>query len=239
MIPSLIKPSPKQLKKVEKTARLLSLELVTVFTLFWSSLAVFVLISKKIFWKRKEEFDKKVFERMQRLVSPGTTRWMETFSHLGSRNFLIQANLVLIGYFLFVQKHRWYSIKVPAVAISNTLSMLLLKEIFQRPRPLVPLVRSARGLSYPSGHAMMSFSFYGLLIFLVWKFVEDPQMKRFLIGILFLLILTIGFSRIYLRVHYTSDVVAGFSMGIICLVLSLWILRKIEKSVARRKLLAY
>jgi undecaprenyl-diphosphatase len=85
---------------------------------------------------------------------------------------------------------------------------------------------------------MMSFSFYGLMIFLVWKYVEDPAAKRLLIGILFLLILSIGFSRIYLRVHYASDVVAGFAMGVMCLVLSLWILRKIEKAVERRRLLA-
>lgn len=233
-----IKPSPEQVKKVEKTAKLLSLELATVFTMFWSSLVVFVLISRKVLWKKKEEFDMKAFARMQKIVSPGTTRVMEAFSHLGSRNFLVQANLVLIAYFLFIQKHRWYSIKVPAVAISNTVSMLLLKEIFKRPRPLTPLIQAARGLSYPSGHSMMSFSFYGLLIFLVWKYVEDTQMKRFLIGVLFLLILTIGFSRIYLRVHYTSDVIAGFAMGIMCLVLSLWLLRRIEKAVARRKLLA-
>lgn len=227
-----------KLVKTGKEAGLLSLEMATVSILFWSSFVTFGLISRKIFWKKKDEFDKKVFLHFHRLVSPRTTQWMEAFSYLGSRNFLVKANLTLIGYFLFVQPHRWYRVKVPAVAISNTVMMLLLKKIFQRPRPLDPLLGPARGLSYPSGHSMMSFSFYGLMIFLVWKYVEDPAAKRLLIGILFLLILSIGFSRIYLRVHYASDVVAGFAMGVMCLVLSLWILRKIEKAVERRRLLA-
>src|SRR5687768_6450995 len=227
-----------KLVKTGKEAGLLSLEMATVSILFWSSFVTFGLISRKIFWKKKDEFDKKVFLHFHRLVSPRTTQWMEAFSYLGSRDFLVKANLALIGYFLFVQPHRWYRVKVPAVAISNTVMMLLLKKIFQRPRPLDPLLGPAKGLSYPSGHSMMSFSFYGLMIFLVWKYVEDPVVKRLLIGILFLLILSIGFSRIYLRVHYASDVVAGFAMGVMCLVLSLWILRKIEKAVESRRLLA-
>lgn len=221
-----------------KKARLLSIELATVGGLFWSSIGLFAFISRRIFWKKKDAFDRKVFEKMQRLVTPRTTEWMQVFSYLGSRNFLIQANLSLIFYYVFLDKQRWYSIKVPAVAISNTIMMVGLKEIFQRPRPLVPLVQKARGLSYPSGHAMMSFSFYGLLIYLVWREVKDPELKKLLISLLFLLICTIGFSRIYLRVHYASDVAAGFAMGVICLVLSLWILRKIEKAVTRRNLLA-
>ena len=225
--------------KTGKEAGMLSLEMATVTILFWSSFVVFGLISRKIFWKKKEEFDKKVFLHFHRFVAPRTTQWMEAFSYLGSRDFLIKANLTLIGYFLFIQPHRWYRVKVPAVAISNTVMMLLLKKVFQRPRPLEPLLGPAKGLSYPSGHSMMSFSFYGLMIFLVFKYVQDPVAKRMLIGMLFLLILSIGFSRIYLRVHYASDVVAGFAMGVMCLVLSLWILRKIEKAVERRRLLAF
>lgn len=227
----------KQIVKTGKEAGLLSLEMATVTILFWSSFLVFGLISKKIFWKKKDEFDKKVFLHFHRYVTPNTTRVMEAFSYLGSRDFLVKANLTLIGYFLFIQPHRWYRVKVPAVAISNTVMMLLLKKVFQRPRPLEPLLAPARGLSYPSGHSMMSFSFYGL-IFFVWKYVQDPAVKRMLIAILFLLIVSIGVSRIYLRVHYASDVVAGFAMGLMCLVLSLWILRKIEKAVEKRRLLA-
>jgi undecaprenyl-diphosphatase len=142
---------------------------------------------------------------------------------------------VLIAYFLFIKKHRWYSIRIPVVAIGGVSLMFLLKFLFNRPRPLIPLLKEAQGLSFPSGHAMMSFSFYGLLIYLVWRNIENPWVRGVLVTLLFLLIFTIGLSRIYLRVHYASDVMAGFAVGIIWLVLSLWVTHRIER-YSRRKI---
>ena len=75
---------------------------------------------------------------------------------------------------------------------------------------------------------MVSFTFYGLLIFLVWENVSNKWVKWILMIFLFLLILIIGVSRVYLRVHYASDVLAGYALGLIWLVLSVWVVRKIE-----------
>jgi membrane-associated phospholipid phosphatase len=107
--------------------------------------------------------------------------------------------------------------------------MFLLKHLFGRERPLIPLLEPARGLSFPSGHALMSMTFYGLLIYITWHSVKNIRLKWSLISFLFLLIIIIGFSRIYLRVHYTSDVLAGFAMGWLWIVVSLKVLRRIEK----------
>jgi len=153
---------------------------------------------------------------------------MEDITFLGTHKFLIPANLALTAYFLFIKKHRWHSIKVASIALSSTAMMFLLKNIFSRHRPLIPLLKPALGYSFPSGHSMMSFSFYGLLIYLCYKYIENRILKWFLITGLFLLILSIGFSRIYLRVHYASDVLAGFSVGIAWLIFSVWLLNKIE-----------
>jgi undecaprenyl-diphosphatase len=109
------------------------------------------------------------------------------------------------------------------------LLMFLLKQIFGRQRPDIPLLREAHGLSFPSGHALMSVTFYGLLIYLVWEYVSHRFLKWLLMVLLVLLILMIGFTRIYLRVHYPSDVFAGFAMGFVWLVISLFVLRRIEK----------
>jgi membrane-associated phospholipid phosphatase len=106
---------------------------------------------------------------------------------------------------------------------------MLLKFIFSRPRPLIPLLEPARGFSFPSGHAMMSFSFYGLLIYLVYVGVKNPYLKWLLMSFLLILIFLIGFSRVYLRVHYASDVIAGFAAGFIWIVLSLFITGRIEQ----------
>ena len=160
---------------------------------------------------------------------------MQFITFLGTHTFLIPANLVLIGYFLFIRRHRWYSIKVVAISLSSTAMMFLLKFIFSRARPLEPLLQPALGYSFPSGHSFVSFAFYGLLIFLSYKYLETPVLKWLIIISLSLLILLIGVSRIYLRVHYASDVLAGFSIGIIWLVFSLWVLNRME-SYSRRKL---
>ena len=80
----------------------------------------------------------------------------------------------------------------------------------------------------------MSFAFYGLLIYLAYKYLETVWLKWTIIVALASLILLIGFSRIYLRVHYASDVLAGFAVGIIWLSFSLWMLRKMEKYSQRK-----
>jgi undecaprenyl-diphosphatase len=223
------------LKKILAGIALLSIELITVLVLFFLSLLAFGLLAYLIFNLENERLDHAVFEKTAFLVTPFTTSFMQFITFLGNHNFLIPANLILITYFLFVKRHRWYSIKVPVIAIGGVSMMFLLKQLFSRPRPLVPLLEPVSGLSFPSGHALMSVSFYGLLIFLVWENITDRFWRWTLTVLLGLIILLIGFSRIYLRLHYFSDVIAGFSAGIIWLSLSLWVIRRIER-FSRRKI---
>ncbi len=218
----------KEVKKFWAALALLSLELIIVLGLFFSALFGFILLARRIFLHRKEEFDFKVFEWLAQYVSESNTRAMQVFSFFGDHTFLIPANLLLIAWFLIVKRHRWYSIKIPVVAISSVIMMFLLKMIFQRPRPSIPLLQEARGLSFPSGHAMTSITFYGLIIYLIWQYVNNNILKWSLTITAILLIFFIGLSRIYLRVHYISDVIAGYCVGLIWLVLSLWVLKKME-----------
>jgi membrane-associated phospholipid phosphatase len=218
----------KHIKKFIASLALLSVELLVVLVLFLVAFFVFLFVAFRIFYFKKEAFDFAVFDYLEQFVSSGMTSFMQFITYLGTHYFLIPANLVLIIYFLFIKRHRWYSIRVPVIALGGLLLMFLLKFLFNRPRPLIPLVEEARGLSFPSGHALMSFSFYGLLIYLVWQHVEKVWVRNLLAVLLLLLILLIGFSRIYLRVHYASDVMAGFCMGVIWLVLALWVTRRIE-----------
>jgi len=214
---------------------LLSAELIVVIILFIAALIVFSIFAIRIFGIKDETNDLIVFDRLSEWVTPFTTSFLQGITFLGSHTFLIPANLLLAFYFLFIKKHRWYSIKVPVVALGGLLLMTLLKQFFNRPRPLVPLLEPVRGLSFPSGHALMSVSFYGLLIYLVWENVKEPIRKWLLISSLVILIILIGFSRIYLRLHYFSDVIAGFSIGVIWLSVSIWTVRRIEQ-YSRRKI---
>lgn len=90
----------------------------------------------------------------------------------------------------------------------------LLKYIVQRPRPNEFRLINESGYSFPSGHSMASTAFYGFFIYLIYKKVKNKKLKIILITLLTLLIILIGISRIYLGVHYTTDVIAGFLVSI-------------------------
>jgi undecaprenyl-diphosphatase len=218
-----------RMKKFFAALALLSLELLIILILFFGCIIVFAITVYRIFLLKKNTLDDNVFNYLATHVSPRHTQVMEFITFLATPNFLIPANLILIAYFLFIKKHRWYSIQIPVVAIGGLILMVLLKDIFSRPRPLIPLLEPARGFSFPSGHAMMSFAFYGLLIYMVYKNVRNSYLKWCLIVLLFILIFLIGLSRVYLRVHYASDVIAGFAAGFIWVVLSLYIVNRVEK----------
>lgn len=100
--------------------------------------------------------------------------------------------------------------------------------ILQRPRPEEFRIINESGYSFPSGHSMISMAFYGYLIYLIYKYVKNKYLKWFLITILGILIVNIGISRIYLGVHYTSDVLAGFLISISYLIVYISIVNKLE-----------
>jgi undecaprenyl-diphosphatase len=215
-------------KKIYAAIALLSIEIIIVTGVFSAALFAFISIANMIFKEKKQDFDQHAFNFLAKNISDANTDVMQVFTFLGTHTFLIPANLALIAWFLFIKKHRWYSIKVPVVAISSLLLMFFLKMIFHRDRPLTPLLKAAQGYSFPSGHATMSITFYGLIIFLVWQNVKNLFIKWILTILLVLLIIFIGTSRVYLRVHYASDVLAGFCIGLMWLFISLWILKRIE-----------
>ncbi len=216
-------------KKYFAEFTLFSLEIFILVSVFGGALIAFIFIARKVFEGNTDEFDEEVFSFIAGHVSNIRTSIMEFFTFLGTHTFLIPANLLLTAWFLFIQRRRWSSIRIPSVALSSLLLMFLLKLLFHRERPLTPLLRAAKGFSFPSGHALMSVTFYGLLILIAWQNIKQTWLRWAVSIILFLLILTIGLSRIYLRVHYASDVLAGFCVGIVWLLLSLLILNKIEK----------
>jgi membrane-associated phospholipid phosphatase len=145
------------------------------------------------------------------------TKFILVITWLGNHSFLIPANLLLITFFLFT-KTKWKALTVAMVALSSLGLMSLLKKIIQRHRPADPLVSGITNYSFPSGHAFMSIAFYGLLILFIYEAIQQRNKKILFTALLMLLIFLIGFSRVYLRVHYATDVVAGWCMGVIWLI---------------------
>ncbi len=214
-------------KRFWKGAGLVSAEMMGTLLLFTSLVAAFFFVTRKK-WRRYKPWDLNVFRSLSKYDHPGFTRFIEKVTFLGNHKFLVPANLSVIFYFLCVSKHTWFSIRVISIALSSLGMMFLLKYLFQRQRPGNPLLYAVRGKSFPSGHALMSITFYGLLIYVINTSVKDPVMKIGSIASLVALIKLIGFSRIYLRVHYTSDVLAGYAIGGSWLAVSLKTLQRLE-----------
>ena len=95
-----------------------------------------------------------------------------------------------------------------------TLLNLLLKTLVQRPRPEGYRLVAESGFSFPSGHSMVAMAFYGLLIWMVWRYEKDALVRWLGVIGFGLVIVLVGLSRIYLGVHYASDVLAGFCASI-------------------------
>lgn len=216
-----------RVKKAFASVALLSVEMLIVLSIFLLSLLLLAYLIRNVIVLHQTGFDQRVFGFLRGHINPANNDIMLFFTFLGTHKFLIPANLVLIMYFL-IRKHKWYAIKVPAIALSSLFLMFGLKHLFHRTRPDVPLLFHAEGLSFPSGHALFSVTFYGLLVYIIYKSVDHGFLKWSLIFLLVILTLIIGFSRVYLRVHYATDVVAGFCVGIIWLVFATWMLNKIE-----------
>ena len=96
------------------------------------------------------------------------------------------------------------------VVFGSSILNLLLKWVFQRARPDINRLIEITGYSYPSGHSMGAFSFYSVLAYLLWRHIDSRAGRGALIAVSIVMILSIGLSRIYLGVHYPSDIVGGY-----------------------------
>ena len=149
------------------------------------------------------------------LISDFATPIAKIITNFGGAIFLIAITVIL---FILI-KNKKIGVAITTNLVLVALLNQLLKNILQRPRPTEYRIIQETGSSFPSGHSMASMAFYGYLIYLIYKYVENKNIKWILITLLSILICSIGISRIYLGVHYTSDVLGGFLISISYLVI--------------------
>lgn len=154
------------------------------------------------------------------IMSDGITSVLKVITELGGVAFIVLAGVLI---FMLCKKIRWF---VTFDLVGVTLINQVIKHIVRRPRPNVLRLVEEDGYSFPSGHSMVSMAFYGIIIYLVYKNVTNKYLKWTLITLLSLLILSIGFSRIYVGVHYFTDVVGGFLLGLAYLIIYINIYNK-------------
>ena len=149
------------------------------------------------------------------LISDFTTPIAKFITNFGGAIFLIILTVVLV----ILIKNKKIGLSIFSNLVIITALNQLLKRVLQRPRPTEYRIIEETGYSFPSGHSMVSMAFYGYLIYLIYKYVKNKYIKLISIVLLSLLICSIGISRIYLGVHYTSDVLGGFFISISYLVI--------------------
>ena len=149
------------------------------------------------------------------LISDFTIPIAKFITNFGGAIFLI----VLVIILFIVMKNKKIGISIFSNLVIITALNQLLKRILQRPRPTEYRIIEETGYSFPSGHSMISMAFYGYLIYLIYKYVKNKYIKWISIVLLSILICAIGISRIYLGVHYTSDVLGGFLISISYLII--------------------
>ncbi|OLN22504.1 hypothetical protein BTO30_09365 [Domibacillus antri] len=187
---------------------------------YYSSLFTFLLFFTWMFFEvvdalKKNEiaaFDMAVITEVQSWVNEGRTARMVMITDLASVLFLTAATAVIALFLIIRKRYGWALFFIFANAVGGLFNGLL-KELFKRQRPdILPLIEQG-GYSFPSGHSMGSFIFYGALSFMLFRLLKGKWKKMIGAAAAGCMIILVGLTRIYLGVHYPSDVIAGFSIG--------------------------
>ncbi|QOW11663.1 phosphatase PAP2 family protein [Kaistella flava (ex Peng et al. 2021)] len=193
---------------------------------FLAALLVLGVITNEIVVEKEEEIDFLVFQFFKtHFVRAGLTQYMYVITQFSSAPFIKIAYPFLIVILLAFKFYR-KALFTFVTAVGGLLLIYGMKMFFARPRPPYPLLYKEESFSFPSGHATLSFILYGTLAYFIWL-TDLPKVWKYMAMVfLILLSLTIGFSRVYLRVHYPSDVLGGFCLGYSWLFLMIYTFRK-------------
>ena len=158
--------------------------------------------------------DDYIYSHASKIINNTNTAIFKGFSFLGTEIFIILFCLINI----IINKSRGVIITI--IVFSSTLLNQALKLIIRRPRPDINPLAIERSFSFPSGHTMIMIVIGGILLYLLWQEKGSKLKKIVLTIIISLVALTVMFSRIYLGVHYFSDIIGGITSGLLFLFIS-------------------
>lgn len=198
--------------------------------IFAAGLVLFVLLTILMVTGNLQWFDDPIREWVYSIRNPALTEVLKVITYMGNWQTITLLCIVLL---LFRKTRLRYGVPVSAGAIFVTIFNRIIKLIFKRPRPEGSLhLIEEGGYSFTSGHSITSMVVFGLLIYLVRKYVRNRKAANILTAALAVPWIFIGLSRIYMGVHFPSDVLAGWALGAAVLV---GIIVIVEKCDARRK----
>ncbi len=194
----------------------------TIVLLFWEmilgilsnivSVLIFIKIRGEVLEKELLPLDLSILQFFYHLRSPVLNKVMIAITYLGGEAMIGFG--ILIAIFLLLERHRREAMLFTFILGMAEIIDLTLKNLVQRPRPQFHPLVIAKDFSFPSGHAMDSFVFYLTLSYLFFHLSKNKKIAMIITALSLILILLIGISRIYLGVHYPTDVVAGYLGGL-------------------------
>lgn len=205
-----------------------SVRLAFTFLFILLALGILWLLVHEVLIEKENNIDTAVIAFFSAHTNPQLTSMMEWMSFLASKYFLMPGYAILIVWCLFNQKKKIIALSVGIIGSIGFIIVFFMKIVFRRNRPINPQLEKLQDYSFPSGHTTSGFIFYGLLIYLVWQSKLATGYKWMLSVLLLLLSFLIGASRIYLGMHYPSDVMAGFCVGSAWLMISLFFLHRLQ-----------
>ena len=143
-------------------------------------------------------------------MSPLMTIIVKSITHIGDSPVIISFCLILIA---IPKSRKTIAMPVSLAVILSVLLNIALKNIFARERPNILRLINETSYSFPSGHAMINASLYTMLVMLVIRFIKNRPYKIVLSFVCITLVIAIGFSRVYLGVHYAGDIIGGWLIG--------------------------
>ena len=183
----------------------------------------FIVIAKEALSKETLDLDINGYKIITNIFNGDFMPYIaKAITNLGGAIFLIVLTVAII---IFMKN---YKIEL-TIALNLIIAPIInsyLKNILQRPRPTGYRLINETGYSFPSGHSMVSMAFYGFIIYLIFKYIKNKKIKIISIILLSMLIFSIGISRIYLGVHYTSDVLGGYMLAILYLIIYTSVIKK-------------
>jgi undecaprenyl-diphosphatase len=215
------------LEQIKKRFRITSLSILILPALLLVFAWIFASLTEEIVYEKEFKLDLSMYKVVATWHRPWLTKFMLWITFFGSRAFLLPAYLVLIFYFLLFKRKTSTSLAVTGVALCGAAVLFLAKNIFRRERPSEPMIQKVTSFSYPSGHSFSAFTFAGIVLFLIWSKNMHAGWKWFYSVLLLLFAIIIAFSRVYLNVHFVSDVFAGLCLSIIWLTVCYYTLKKI------------
>ena len=179
------------------------------------SLIIFIILSMFVLTKNDIYLDSFVYNFLSKYISDDLTNVVKNLTHLGSAFFVI----LITVFVLIIFKNKKYSIFMFIDLMLITVLQYVLKFTFVRNRPLDINLVEQGGYSFPSGHSLTAMAFYGFIIYLIYTSKLIKKSKYIYITLFSILILVTGFSRVYLGVHFFTDVIGGFSFSLSFLII--------------------